>query len=159
MKTTEIGKIVFDPPNRTKKHERQDIWKNTVIIQMQGDLCAYYRWFIERRFGIKLDKPLRGVHMIIINDRISEGCSESYKRTRAKWNGKKVKVDYNVWRTETDGKHWWLSAFSDVAPLIRKECGFPEKYYYGFHITLGKVKDKDLHLMPYIMKNLKRYIL
>jgi hypothetical protein len=68
------GKIQFDPVNVTRKHSRQSSWKKTAMIKIDDDTWSYYAWFIEKRFNLKLNKPLRGTHITIINDEFIE-CS------------------------------------------------------------------------------------
>ena len=70
MKTlTMKGVIKFDPQNKTKKHDRQGKWKKIAMVFFYGDVCEYYSWFINRRFNLLLNKPLRGGHISFINDR------------------------------------------------------------------------------------------
>ena len=53
------GKILFDPVNLTKKHRLQADWKKVAYIQFEGDICEYYAWFINKRYDLQLNKPIR----------------------------------------------------------------------------------------------------
>ena len=54
------GKIGFDPQDYTKKHQSQASWKKIAMVFFDGDIPEYYGWFIERRYNLVLNKPLRG---------------------------------------------------------------------------------------------------
>ena len=62
------GKIQFDVEDKTKKHKNQASWKKMAMIFIDGDITEYYSWFLERRYKLILNKPLRGGHISFIND-------------------------------------------------------------------------------------------
>ena len=67
------GKIQFDPDDLTTKHREQSSWKHHVIALIdEPDLCSYHNWYIQRRFNLKLNEPIRGSHFTIVNDRLSD---------------------------------------------------------------------------------------
>lgn len=93
------GKILFDPVNVTKKHNKQGSWKRMAMVMLDGDLSKYYAWFLKKRYNevlypsIKntfsindkmivtentiidefiLNKPLRGSHISFINDSLND---------------------------------------------------------------------------------------
>ena len=66
------GKIVFDPINVTKKHNDQSTWKKVAIVKFDCDIYAYYSWFLQKRFNLFLNKPLRGTHLTFINDIVDD---------------------------------------------------------------------------------------
>ncbi|HRW21786.1 MAG TPA: hypothetical protein P5509_07435 [Bacteroidales bacterium] len=58
-----VGKYVFDPLAITKSADLfKPFW---VIIRLDDDddTSDYYRWFIERRYGLKLQRPAWGSHI------------------------------------------------------------------------------------------------
>lgn len=59
------GKIVFDVEDYTRKHKLQSSWKKVAMVFIDGDVCEYYSWFLQRRYNIILNKPLRGLLNII----------------------------------------------------------------------------------------------
>lgn len=65
------GRILFDPPHETKKHEQQGKWKRVAMVVFEDDLCAYYYWFLRKRFRLKLNKPQRGSHVTFLSDSIA----------------------------------------------------------------------------------------
>ena len=89
------GTIYFDPEDKTNKHKSQTSWKKMAMVIFKGDICQYYAWFIKKRFGIDLSRPLRGAHISFINDSIDEmttHCNTTSER-RALWE--KVKKKYH----------------------------------------------------------------
>jgi hypothetical protein len=116
------GKIVFDPINKTKKHESQAKWKRLAMIMIDGDYSAYYSWFLKKRYDLILNKPIRGNHISFINDSINDimkglNCSEkeainAWELLTKKWNNKMIDVYLDV-NVRSDSKHWWLNIPQD----------------------------------------------
>ena len=42
------GKILFDPKDRTKKHNSQSEWKRMAMVTFGDDMTEYYSWFIKK---------------------------------------------------------------------------------------------------------------
>jgi len=150
------GQIVFDPKDKTKKHGSQSTWKKMAMVMFDGDISEYYAWFLERRYNIKLNKPLRGPHISFINDSINDmkkGLGvESEKKVNSRWNYVK-----NMWdRKEitivldldmrSDSIHWWLNIPNENRNLlhaIRIQLGL-ERPYYGLHLSIGYANNKNI---------------
>lgn len=66
-----VGKIYFQPEDKTRKHKSQSSWKRVAMILCFDDLTEYYAWFVKKRFNISLNKPLRGTHITFINDHLN----------------------------------------------------------------------------------------
>lgn len=130
MKFKEQGIIIFDPKNYTKKHNRQSTWKNTVIINLRGEICDYYAWLIQRRFGIRINVPLRLAHVTIINDKKDEGDENMYNYAKTIWHKQRTEIEYDPKSIYTNGEHWWLDVSCADAAKIRKQAGYNEKYIY-----------------------------
>lgn len=141
------GKIKFDPVNVTKKHQKQSSWKKTAIVKFDGDLYAYYSWFLQKRFNLYLNKPIRGTHFTIINDMVD---AEIYTQARELFNGQEIEVIYDPTLIRSNNKgHWWLKAYSDDAQNIRNAMGLGDPYF-GFHITIGLATHLQLEHSKYI---------
>ena len=163
------GKIQFDPENITKKHLNQADWKRMALIMFDGDLAEYYAWFIFKRYGLKLNKPLRGAHISFINDSmrdIKSGLktdSDKYANkvwndVRKKWDNKEIDVVLNL-NARSDFKYWWLIVDHDYRkPIhdIRKELGLGRPYF-GLHMTVGYANDKNLKNSEYIVRSATRF--
>ncbi len=96
------GRILFDPKNVTNKQERQSEWKKTAMVLLEPDLnkgykgiTEYYAWFIDRRYNLPLNKPIRNAHVTFINDRASD-MNGNWEEVKNKWQGKEVEVVVHV---------------------------------------------------------------
>lgn len=144
------GILEFDPINITKKHLKQSSWKRTVFVKFNDDIPEYYSWFLKKRFDLKLNKPLRGSHLTIINDKFES--DELYIQARELFHGKEiiVKYDPSLIRSNKNG-HWWIKADSDDARNIRSSIGLDPDPYFGYHITIGLATYLQLEHSNYIL--------
>lgn len=157
------GKIEFDPINVTKKHHNQSTWKKVALVKFDCDISQYYAWFVEKRFnfaqndrtGLLLNKPLRGTHITIINDRVD---SEVYTQAREIFHGKEITLFYDPTYIRANEKgHWWIKVYSDDARNIRTVMGLTPDPYFGLHLTLGRATDLRLEQSNYIIEQCKRF--
>lgn len=155
MKSVELkGRIFFDPDHKTKKHEKQGDWKKTAMIVLNDDTTEFYSWFIKRRYSLTLNKPLRGAHITIINDKITDqDVLKKYENIKKKYHGKQVTFSYDV-NIRANEEYWWLKVQSDEAQAIRDEAGLGEPYY-GFHLTVGYPNEKNIDHHLYILKGIR----
>ena len=147
------GKIVFDPPNMTKKHDKQSPWKRIAMVSFDCDLDKYYSWFIMKRYNLKLNTPLRGPHITFINDRWF-GKSFEWDEMKKEYDGKEVEVRLNT-DVRSDGKHWWLVVEEDSRePLhdIRANLGLTKRPHFGLHMSAGFANEKYINHSRYILK-------
>jgi hypothetical protein len=150
------GKIVFDPKDMTRKHAAQSDWKRSAIVLLDCDTHLYYMWLLERRFGLKLNRPLRGTHFTIINDRVNtKERTESFERAKEKWDGKEVEFTYKP-DYRTDDKHFWFRVHSDDAIQIRTDAELG-KPHWGFHLTVGLVSEKYQEDCAYIHRMMLKF--
>lgn len=146
------GKILFDPIEFTSKQKRQGEWKKVAMIMLEPELgpndsgiSEYYAWFIRKRFGIHLSKPLRGAHVTIVNDRESE-TNGKWEEVKKKWDGKEIDVILNVdpllGAKNRKGNYtdWWLTVpYEDRKEIhsIREELQLIDRPFFGLHMTIG----------------------
>lgn len=155
------GKIGFEPENRTKKHNNQSSWKRMAMVFFDGDICEYYSWFIQRRYNLVLNKPLRGPHVSFINDSIKElSCNgrktieeinTDWEAVKKKWDKKVIEVTLDL-DPRTDDKHWWLNIPQDQRELlhgIRAELGL-SRPFWGLHMSIGYANEKNIEHSKYI---------
>jgi hypothetical protein len=142
MKTTiKIkGKVLFDPPEKTKKHRKQAVWKKVAYLNIKGDVCAYYAWFIKKRFNLPLARPLRGAHITFINDSLRDmGDKAKYwDDLKGRWSGVEIEVELHL-EPKTNDISWWLTVVEESRnPLhdIRAEIGLGRPHW-GLHMTIG----------------------
>lgn len=152
------GKIKFEVPNLTKKHHNQSEWKRVAMIEIKGEHCEYYAWFIQKRFNIKLNKPIRGAHITFINDRFSEIIGETLEEKEKIWDLVKDKyhnVNIEVYLSvdpRTNGQFWWLNVPQEHRSeihSIRKELGL-DRPFFGLHLTIGRADHLELEQSNYI---------
>lgn len=156
-----IGKIVFSPDNKTRKHNKQSSWKKIAMVMFEGDVSEFYAWFIKKRFNLPLNKPLRGAHISFINDDINKmtqngkitqaEAEANWNATKKKWDGKKIPITVSV-SPRTNGEHWWLNIPPEHQGLlmeIRQELGLGMPFF-GFHLSLGYANDKNIEHSNYI---------
>ena len=140
------GKIIANPKDVSKKHVKQSSWKAVAIIQFQDDFCDYYRWFLKKEFGLYLNKPLRGSHITVVNDRISDIKQGS---DLMDIDGIEVDIYYDPTNIRSNGEHWWINAESEDIKNVRKILGLPKDPYYGLHLTIGYATGINLEISEY----------
>lgn len=136
------GKIYFDPDDKTTKHKSQASWKKMAMVVIKGDVTEYYAWFIKKRFGLDLTKPLRGAHISFINDHVKD-MNGNWEKVKKKYHRKEIKIVLDV-RPDIQTPHWWLIVPHDERGElqgIRSELGL-KKPYFGMHMTIGSAVDK-----------------
>lgn len=146
MKTTfKIkGKIVFDPPDITSKHRNQAEWKKVAMVEFDGDIKGYYRWFVKKRYNLILGESIRKAHITFINDshRDMGYDVKKWNEVKKKWNGKTIEITLSV-DVRSDGVNWWLvvpNEERDELHAIRAELGLGRPYF-GLHMTFGVARD------------------
>ena len=166
-RVTFTGKIGFEPENKTKKHSAQASWKKMAMVFIDGDITDYYAWFINRRYNLVLNKPIRGAHISFINDSIKD-MSLDGKRTieevdilweniKKKWDGKEIEVVIDL-NPRTDDRTWWFNIPHDERGFlqgIREELGLG-KPYWGMHMTIGYANEKNIDHSIYIHDLIKK---
>lgn len=149
------GILDFDLPDVTKKHQKQSSWKKTAMIKTGDDLDEYYVWFLKKRFNVELNKNLRGSHVTIINDRMS---NKDFELGANIFHGKECDFYLDI-EPRFNNKHWWLRVYSPTAESIRQACGLSPQPYFSFHLTLGHVKENPHHLeqAEYLSRQIQRF--
>lgn len=148
-------KIVFDPPHVTKKHVAQSSWKYTVMCETNDDMHLYYAWFLNKRFNLPLNRPLRNPHVTIVNEKIQD--MELYKMAKKLFNGKEITFKFDPAEIRTDTKHWWIRVQSDDVANIRTVMGLPPKPFFGLHLTIGMANEKNIEHSKYIHEQILRF--
>jgi hypothetical protein len=162
-----VGRIEFDPENKTKKHEAQDSWKKIAMVVFDGDICEYYAWFLRKRFRIIINKPLRGPHVSFINDshrdlslnntRSVEEIEHLWKITKEKWHNKEIPISLYI-SPRTNSEYWWLNVTDESRSdlmKIREELGL-SKPYFGLHLSLGYITEQNFKHSNYIHELIKK---
>ncbi len=141
-----IGTLDFEPENVTRKHESQSEWKRVAMIMTNCDMHLYYAWFIKKRFGLTLNKPLRGTHVTFISDRMSKDVFDQAKEV---FQGKTVKF-YVDPEPRSNGEHWWLRVYCPEIEAVRESMGLTREPYFSLHLTIGQATAHRLAHSEYI---------
>lgn len=161
-----MGRIKFEPENRTKKHDEQSSWKRIAMVTIEGDVTEYYSWFIEKRYNLKLNKPLRRAHISFINDSIwdlkrnnnksTKEVNELWETVKNKWDGVEIPIMLDL-SPRTSDVHWWLNIphdFRDRLHSIRAELGLGRPHF-GLHMSIGYANERQLSHSRYIHSLIK----
>ena len=164
---TLTGKIGFEPEDRTNKHKAQSSWKKMAMIFIDGDVTEYYAWFIQKRYNLVLNKPLRGAHISFINDsmrdlslngtRSNEEIEVVWEAVKKKWDGQKIEIVLDL-NPKTDDRSWWLNIPNeerDNIQAIRDELGLGRPYF-GMHMSIGYANEKNIEHSTYIHELIKK---
>lgn len=129
------GKIKFDP--KAIRDPSSKMFKpNWVIVTLEeNDIVEYYSWFLEKEYGIRLQRPAFGPHISLIR---GEPINEDlWKIGKGKWDGHEVEFQY-ISPPRTNGKHWWLRIFDETElERIRTDIGYDKKGMWVLHLTVG----------------------
>jgi hypothetical protein len=153
------GTVEFEPGNKTRKHLSQASWKRVVMIRTHDDLSEYYAWFINRRFNLPLNKPLRGAHITIVNDAERDfvwGVEPKWSEIKKMYHGKPMDFYIDL-EPRTNGEHWWLRVYCPLGETMREELGLSREPYYSFHLTIGHANEKYLAHSEYILNVCQRH--
>lgn len=125
------GEIVYSP---STEKICDPSW---VLLKCDEDIVNYYKWFLLKK-GVKLDALMWGSHISIIRgeafDKIDEKHMEKWKFN----DGESLGFKYGD--LVTNGVHWWLDVQSEAIEQMRSEFGLKPHPDFGFHITIGKIK-------------------
>lgn len=137
------------------------------MVFIDGDVTDYYAWFIQRRYKLPLNKPLRGGHISFINDsmkdltlngtRTPEEIETAWEAAKKKWDGKKIQITLDL-NPKTDGRTWWLNIPHDEREglqAIRSELGLGRPYF-GMHMSVGYANEKNIDHSEYIHELIKK---
>jgi hypothetical protein len=126
------GKLVYDPvrPDLKKTHKQR-----TLIIQPRHDeLDLYYQWFLKKRYGLMLQRPMWRTHVTVV-------AGNEHLPNEASWKKHEGKYVEFLYSPELE-KHWqfWVLPVSGEGLMdMREELGLKSKF--SFHITIGRLYD------------------
>lgn len=118
--------IHYDP----RLGKKYDPW--WVIASCDNEIANYYRWHIERRFGITLLKPAFDAHVSIV-------IGEQPTNIELWGKHQNLEIDFSYTnKIYTNGEFWWLNVQSPAMLELRDQLGLPEKTH-NLHLTIGRV--------------------
>jgi hypothetical protein len=129
-----VGKLVYNPPRG--KMKVNPWW---LVLDIEPELTRYYRWWVERQYGIVLCKPAWDAHVTVVR-----GQEPEHKELWGKHADKEIVFslqpgvrqsgDTTGW--DRPDSYWFVDIFSSELSDIMVELGFPEKEKY--HLTVGR---------------------
>lgn len=166
-KITLTGRIGFEPEDKTNKHLLQSSWKKIAMVFIEGDICEYYAWFLQKRYNITLNKPIRGAHVSFINDSIrdltknndnlEEEILQLWEDVKTKWDGKEIDIVLDL-NPRTNGRIWWLNIPEEEREglqAIRDELGL-DRPFFGMHMSIGYANERNIEQSVYIHQLIKQ---
>lgn len=134
------GWLDYNPVrHEIKKTRNADEW--WLVLNVPGDICKYYSWFVLRERGITLQHPVWKPHVTVLNGRVP--VATHLRKFWKKYQGKKINFEYTV-DVSRNWKFWTIDVRSDELIEIRKELGFfndPK-----LHLTVGREHEVEPNL-------------
>lgn len=136
------GVLVYDP-HRPGMKTKTDWW---IVVNVDSEICRYYRWWVWRRYMIELKQPSWGAHVSVL--RGGEPRANK-KHLWKKYQGEQIDLEYshNVRQAgDTTGgdrpnHYWFVDVWSERLNEIRDELGFSLEFQgkpIKYHLTVGR---------------------
>ena len=172
------ARIVFDPVPLTGSPDKmfKPFWVIAIVDGQHGkDLGDYYRYLLEKRFGLhvqtsytesgevvtrthiglKLQLPAWGTHISVIRgEPVDNKVWEAYKN---QYHNKIVEFEYDI-NPRTAGMHWWLKVKCEELLDLRELMGLSRNPKWSLHLTLGSptplFEEKSQYILDLYKKGL-----
>lgn len=117
--------------------------KGRVAVALNYDFVLYYKWFVERHYGLAIDPPLFGAHVTLglkdLHRKLDFGIANQYKGETI---GFEYSIDVVVGGTRKRYTNFWLRVRSERLETIRRHIrAFDSANFQGLHITVGNNKN------------------
>lgn len=96
----------------------------------------YYKAWIERTLHRKVNDPLHGYHVTVLNGRYAN-CLQH--KTWKKYHNQMIPFTYSP-EIQNDGRSFWLPIESPTLEGIRLELDLSPLPFWPFHITVANLK-------------------
>jgi hypothetical protein len=131
---TTTGIIQFDPGIGTKHFV-----PNWCLLLCDEEIARYYSWFLNKE-KIEILKPnsIWSFHASVIKGEEPTKNKENW----AKFDKQKITIHYGNFINYSNGRHAWISAYSDELSDIRDFYGLNTNgKKLKYHMTLGRLKN------------------
>lgn len=127
------ARIVYNPKRQGLKKIRTAN-EHYLIAEVDNGLGMYYRWWLMKRFGLRLNPPAYGCHVTVLDGRqhVKPELEDLWK----KYDGQQIQIAYSP-EVYQQWKFWCLPVMAPKLMQIRHELGFNP--HYPFHITIGRM--------------------
>lgn len=150
---TGFGKIKFDPqPIKDSSGNMFKPW--WVVILFEDDLGGYYRWWLEKRYKVQLQRPAWDTHISVV--RGEECSSELWNKYKNLYDEHEIEFKFCT-SIITNADHWWLNIKCDFLNKLRLNLGLSADAHFDFHITLGTTKPQYKEHAQYTLNNIRRF--
>lgn len=132
-----VGQLEVFPPNRERiKQKKKPFEEQTIVLQVENDFSKYYATFLEKAWGLEVERPAFGTHVTVNNGAFEIPNLTDKMDYLNSINGQVLTVQYSpeiyrVW------EFFAVKVYSDELNAIRETLELPPKSY--FHITIGKI--------------------
>jgi hypothetical protein len=129
--------VIQVTPNRTNvRKERPDL----LIIKLSNSVSHYYKWFIEKEYGLILDPPCFGSHISVLDGRkpIDKGDKRIQDYLKSIDN-KPINISYNNSNIYRVWQFICMGVNDPKLNEIRNQLGFPSTD--TMHVTLGRLPE------------------
>lgn len=125
--------LVYDPHNDAASRKGLQSW--WLKADVHQSISQYYRYWLQRELGIKLNTPLWKSHITIIR-----GETPRNQSLWRKHNGRRFEFSYDP-QVRVSETYAWLSVESKELENVRVELGLRPQPRVNFHLTLGNTKN------------------
>ncbi len=120
--------------------------KGRIVLNVSNDFIGYYKWFIERRYWIRMGTPLHNAHATIYSTK---------HHTKVNWDnavyyhGKEIKFEYDECIVEGGYAKgflmYYLRVYSQEIDQMKKRLGIIESSRWkGSHVTICNGKNSSV---------------
>lgn len=132
------GRIEISPNREGVRKERPDL----LIVKVSNDVSRYYRWFIEKRYGLELDPPCFGSHISVLDGRKAIVKSVANQQYLKSIDNKPITIKFNPDSLYRVWHFICLKVEEEELNVIRKTLGFTTTD--KLHITVGRLPERLL---------------
>lgn len=125
------AKIIYDPYRPGIKKIRQG---TLVVAEVDSQIAEYYRWWVKKRFGLRLQNTAWIPHITLIDGKAFNLNKHSNWKL---FHNSVIDFEYSV-EIEQHWKFWTLPVRGKALHDVRKSLGMNPNYH--FHITIGRLE-------------------
>ena len=110
-----------------------------VVLDVDDEIPALYRWFVLRRHGIRLLGSRWQAHVTVVRKE-----EPPVKEHWLKYEGRELEIEYSVTvHRYLDTVFWHLDVTSPELLDLREELGLPRQPEDPLHITVGRESTEE----------------
>jgi hypothetical protein len=125
------AKIYYNPPRPGLRKIRQNA---LLVANVDNGIAEYYRWWVFRRFGLRLNHPAWIPHITLFDGRMKADLN--FILNLKKYHNTNITFEYSV-NIEQHWKFWVLPVRGEQLDIICNDLKISKKN--NFHITIGRM--------------------